>query len=222
MPNGPNDDRTVKPGRGVSHRRCLRPDVMARTALEGIDRSRETDSLGVVRPVVERLECEGGPVMTYDITRREVGDQPVVSIRDRVAASDMPAFIGRAFGELYGRLQVLAVPPTGEPLVLYHEFGPDGIDAEVCVPYAGDITASGRIASRVLPAATVAETLHVGPYDELPAAYAALSGWIAEHGLESVGPVRERYLNAPGPGVSPADYRTVIQMPIVEAAVPAR
>lgn len=160
--------------------------------------------------------------MTYDFSLHEVPDQSIVSIRDRMAASDLPAFIGAAFGELYGHLPLLGVPPAGEPFVLYHAFGPDGIDAEACVPYIGDIATSGRITARVLPGGVVAEVLHVGPYDELHFAHAALSGWVAQHGFEPAGPVRERYLNEPGPDVPPAAYRTVIQIPIVEAAVPAR
>ena len=75
---------------------------------------------------------------------------------------------------------------------------------------------------KILKPQTVVETLHIGPYDELPNAYAALSGWIAQNGLEPVWPVRERYLNEPGPDVPPTAYRTVIAMPIAEVAVPAR
>ncbi|OGO55450.1 MAG: hypothetical protein A2Z32_05960 [Chloroflexi bacterium RBG_16_69_14] len=199
--------------------------VAGRTARTALARGRtgERDwALEAVRPDDEASRTKEVPVMAYEISRREVPDQPIVSIRERMAAADLPAFCGRSFGELYGHLQLLGVPPTGEPFVLYHAFGPDDIDAEACVPFTGDITASGRITARVLPAATVVETLHIGPYDELPNAYAALSGWIAQNGLEPVWPVRERYLNEPGPDVPPTAYRTVIAMPIAEVAVPAR
>lgn len=157
--------------------------------------------------------------MTYDITPREVPDQPIVSIREHVAQSAMPAFIGRSFAELYRHLGAQGVAPVGEPFVIYHAFGPDAIDAEVCVSIAGDIATSERIEARVLPATTVAETLHVGPYDALGNAYSALDDWVATHGMETAGPVRERYLNAPGPDVPPEALRTIIQMPIAKSAV---
>lgn len=157
--------------------------------------------------------------MAYDISRHEVPDQSIVSIRDCVAQSALPAFIGHAFGELFGHLQGLGVAPSGEPLVIYHEFGPSEVDAEVCVQIAGEVVASGTITARVLPGATVVRTLHVGPYEELADAYAALNRWIGAHDVAVVGPFRERYLNAPGGDVSPSDYRTVIEIPIVEAAV---
>ena len=76
--------------------------------------------------------------------------------------------------------------------------------------------------SRVLPATNVAETLHVGPYELLGEAYSELMGWIARNGFQVAGPVRETYLNEPGPDVPPEAYQTRIAMPIVATAVPAR
>jgi len=160
--------------------------------------------------------------MVYDISRREVPDQPIVAIRDRMAQADLPIFIGRSIAELVAHLRLLGVSSSSEPFVIYHAFGPDDIDAEVCLPFVGDVVATGRIIARVLPGATVAETLHVGPYEELGAAYAVLTDWIELHGFEPAGPVRERYLNAPADDVPPSAYRTIIEMPIAPAAVLAR
>lgn len=172
-------------------------------------------------PTIEgAMQGTGGTVMVYAIARRDVPEQRMVSVRERLATADMPAFVGRAYGELYGYLGRSGVTPGGEPFVIYHSFGPDGVDAEVCVPVTVEVEPTERIVARVLPATTVAETLHIGPYDELGEAYSALTGWIGFHGLEVVGPVRERYLNAPGPDVPPEAYRTVVEMPVAEAAIP--
>jgi effector-binding domain-containing protein len=81
------------------------------------------------------------------------------------------------------------------------------------------VSAAGRIQDRVLPAMTVATTLHIGPYEEFGHAYAALTDWIDLHHAETAGPVRERYLNGPGDGVAPAEYRTEVEMPIVAPPV---
>ena len=160
--------------------------------------------------------------MTYDIASREVPDQPIVSIRERHPLSELPAFIGRSFGEIYQHLALLGAVPSGEPFIIYHSFGPDDLDVEACAPIAREVVATGRISARVLSATTVAETLHVGPYEALGEAYGALTGWIAQNGYEVAGPVRETYLNEPGPGVPPEAYRTRIAMPIAMAAVAAR
>jgi effector-binding domain-containing protein len=135
-------------------------------------------------------------------------------------------FVGTTFGELYGRLRRVGVAPDGDGLVIYHEFEDDGIDAEVCVPVATNVDvavlASAGLLRRVVPGSTVAQTVHVGAYDALAGAYAAVESWIDEHGLRSIGPARERYQAGPGDGVPETAYRTLIEFPIAEALTPVR
>jgi effector-binding domain-containing protein len=159
--------------------------------------------------------------MDYVVSTREVPEQPIISIRERIGPSEISSFLGRSFADLYGHVGLLGVAPSGHPFVIYHEFGTEAIDAEVCVPLAHEIRASGRIESRILEPATVAQTLHVGPYDELHVAYGALNVWIRDHDFEVAGPVRERYLNGPDTVRSPSGYRTEIEMPIVPVRIPA-
>lgn len=157
----------------------------------------------------------------YRVAACDLPAQPIVSIRERHPQAELPTFLGSAFGDLFGRLGQLGVEPVGAPFVIYHAFGADAIDAEVCVPVGGPVTVSGRAQARVQPAMTVARTLHVGPYEALEAAYAAVDAWIAGHGFDPAGPMQERYLNGPGDAASPADYRTELEVPIVLAAAGA-
>jgi effector-binding domain-containing protein len=153
--------------------------------------------------------------MDYQVTTHAIGPQPIVSIRERHPMADIPVFLGRAFGVLFERLGKLAITPAGPPLVIYHAFGPETIDAEVCVPVDELIAGSDVLMSRVLPAATVVRMLHVGPYEQLGTAYEALTDWIAIHGTKASGPVRERYLNDPADGATPSEYRTEVEMPVL-------
>lgn len=157
--------------------------------------------------------------MNYVIATRELAQQPIVSIRDRQPTLAIPAFLGGAFGELFSRLRLLGAVPAGPPFVIYHEFGSGNIDAEVCVPVAQPVSAQGKIEGRILPALTVARTLHVGPYQDLGTAYTALTDWVERNGFEAAGPVQERYLNGPGDAATPADFRTEVEIPIAAAAV---
>jgi effector-binding domain-containing protein len=158
-------------------------------------------------------------LMHYVIATYRVEPQAIVSIRSRRPMDDLPAFLKAAFPDLLGRLRLLGVSPSGPPFVMYHEFGADGIDAEVSVPIDQPVAADARIDRRMLPAMTVARTLHVGPYETLGNAYAAVSAWIRDHGFEVAGPIRERYLNGPGDRVASTEYRTEIEMPVVPADV---
>ena len=157
--------------------------------------------------------------MDYLIATHELGPQFVLSIRERRASPEIPGFLSGAFGELFGRIGLLGVQPAGPPFVIYHAFGPTDIDAEVCVPIVEGISTTGQIRSRELPAMTVGRTLHIGPYEDLGAAYRALTEWINRNGLEAAGPVQERYLNGPGDHATPAEYRTEVEIPVAPAAV---
>jgi DNA-binding transcriptional MerR regulator len=70
------------------------------------------------------------------------------------------------------------------PLDLVDEF-----DVVVGAP-----SAAGEAA---LPGGAWATTLHVGPYPQLPLAYAALLEHVREHGHRPIGPVTETYLTDP-------------------------
>jgi effector-binding domain-containing protein len=157
--------------------------------------------------------------MTYDMETRELSAQTVISIREQVPQVDLPSFIGRSFGQLLGHVRLLSIPVMGEPFAIYHAFGIDAVDAEVGLPISGHVEATGRITTRLLPAMTVAETLHVGPYGELGGAYAALEAWIGDHGWTTVGPVSERYLVGPGPAVAPSGYRTMVSLAVARVPV---
>jgi effector-binding domain-containing protein len=159
--------------------------------------------------------------MDYVIATHPVQAQAIVSIRDRRKQHELPGFLKAAFPELFGRLRLLRVSPAGPPFVIYHEFGTEGTDAEVSVPIDEPVAAAGKIEIRVLPAMTVARTVHVGSYEKLGDAYAAVWDWVRGHGFEAAGPVRERYLDGPGDDVAPSEYRTEIEVPIVPLVVGA-
>ena len=155
--------------------------------------------------------------MTYECTIHEIPDLPILSIRDQVDPDAFPAFLGGVFPELFGHVGRHGVIAAGHPFVIYHAFGPELIDAEVCVPVSGPAPVDGRILARTLAAATIVRTLHVGPYEELGSAYAALGEWVGDHGYHAAGPIRERYLTGVGDDVPPSTYRTELDMPIIPA-----
>lgn len=156
--------------------------------------------------------------MTYEFATHQVPATGIISIRDQIAPDALPAFLGGVFPELFAFVGRHGVAATGHPFVMYHAFGPDLIDAEVCVPVAAPGPADERIRSRTLPACEIVRTLHVGPYEDLGSAYAALTDWVADHGYVSHAPIRERYLTGVTDDVPPSAYRTELDMPIEPAA----
>jgi DNA-binding transcriptional MerR regulator len=78
---------------------------------------------------------------------------------------------------------------AGGPVAVFPLDLADTMDVTVGVPAADGATE--------LPGGAWASTLHVGPYAQLPLAYAALLEHVRERGHEACGPVTETYLNDP-------------------------
>ncbi|HEY7390536.1 MAG TPA: GyrI-like domain-containing protein [Bryobacteraceae bacterium] len=72
----------------------------------------------------------------------------------------------------------------------------------------------GEVLVETLPGGPAAVTIHSGPYDQLPAAYAALEEWIAANGLHPTGAPWEAYLNDPADHPNPQDWKTEVCWPV--------
>jgi AraC family transcriptional regulator len=60
----------------------------------------------------------------------------------------------------------------------------------------------------------VATTVHAGPYDKLPDAYAAIEQWMEAEGLVAAGAPWESYLNDPSDFPDPKDWKTEVSWPV--------
>ncbi|MGW4894081.1 MerR family transcriptional regulator [Kitasatospora sp. NPDC004240] len=117
-----------------------------------------------------------------------------------VRAVCTPAGIGEAVAGCVGRL----LPALGragvgwEPPLwgLYPLDLGERLDIALGAPTARGEGAEG-LEFEVLPGGPVAETVHLGPYAQLPLAYNALFAAVHERGLRPRGPVREAYLVGP-------------------------
>jgi effector-binding domain-containing protein len=138
----------------------------------------------------------------------EVDEQPTAVVRGRVPMAELPGFFDRSFGTLAGTLAEQGVEIVGPAFARYS--GPPGeiADLEVGFPVAGAVEASGDVEPGTLPGGTVARVVHPGAYEDLGAAWGALSEWMAAEG-HSPGPALwETYLTEPTPDTDPADLRT--------------
>ncbi|MFD0415978.1 MerR family transcriptional regulator [Streptomyces sp. NPDC127108] len=147
--------------------------------------------------MLERLAEGGLPGCAVTMGREPARELAVVR------AVCAPADIGKRVEECVGRL-LHALGTAGiawEPPL----WGLYPLDLEerteiavgVRTPRGGLARAPG-IEVEVLPGGPVAETLHVGPYAQLPLAYNALFAAVHERGLRPRAPVREVYLAGPG------------------------
>jgi effector-binding domain-containing protein len=166
---------------------------------------------------LERLIDQKEPLMSYEVTVKELQPQQVVSIRLR-GLSTIGEVMGPTLGELFEYVGKSGGFPAGPPFCIYHDTEAKGDDMEydVCIPVGQPLTATGRIDAYELPGGPAAATMHVGPYTDVGGAYQALMGWIQAHGHETAGPPREIYLTDPNQVEDPAQLRTEVLWPIRE------
>jgi len=90
----------------------------------------------------------------------------------------------------------------------------DIANIETCLPVKKIVKSACEC--KVLPGATVATIVHIGPYDTLPKSYEKLFEYIHTQGKTSLLPIRELYLKGPGMIFkgNANKYITEIQVPI--------
>jgi DNA-binding transcriptional MerR regulator len=180
-------------------------------------RSRVEQRLAATSSALARLErlierWEGA--MQYQVAVREEVPLDVVCIAARASLATIAQTIGECFGELMGYVQEHGLQMTGPPFIAY----PDPIHEEegtieCCFPVAGAAEPQGRVKLRHLSGGPVAWTRHVGPYDQVGDAYAALDAWVADNGRHMAGAPREVYLSEPRT-TAPEDLLTEVVWPL--------
>ena len=175
----------------------------------------EAERLQRVEALLRQIEQEDG-MSKYDVVMKSVEAIKVASVRDMIPS---PPEQGGLWGELEGYLAMQRVHPNGPCFSLYYNDETRGDwDVEVCEPITGDLTESKRVKVQTLPAATLACTIHHGPFVTIPEAYAAVGKWIETNGCRITGPCREIYLNPTRNGSqNDPDTVTEIQFPVEKA-----
>ncbi|MBH5333869.1 MerR family transcriptional regulator [Streptomyces pactum] len=144
--------------------------------------------------MLDRLAEDGLP--GYRVTLGREPERRLAVVR---AVCD-PAGIGERVAECAGRLlPALAAAGTGwEPPLwgLYPLDPAERMEMAVGAPVPAEAAPPG-LERQVLPGGPVVETVHTGPYAQLPLAYHALLATVHERGLRPLAPAREAYLVGP-------------------------
>lgn len=138
-------------------------------------------------------------------------EKPAVPVRSRrTVMTDFPRGLPGLYQVLLGEIAAAGKAPAGPPIMLYFdaEFNPERVDLELAWPVDDP-----NLANETLPAVTAAVTMHIGPYEDMPHAYAAVYEWANQNGYEPVNPMREIYYNDPS-SVPPEQLATEVILPV--------
>jgi len=160
--------------------------------------------------------------MRYVIREETIGARAYVGIRRKVK----PAAIGPALGEILPAvaafLQERDETPATPPMALYFEHDEVREEFDLLGGFflSAPVAAEKRFEAGVIPAGAAAVTMHIGPYEKLGEAHAALRAHLAKEGRAPRIPCYDIYWSDPGEIPNPAEYRTEVVWPM--AARPAR
>ncbi|MCY3958921.1 MAG: GyrI-like domain-containing protein [Chloroflexi bacterium] len=152
--------------------------------------------------------------MKLSFETKEIGAQPMLAIRATSTMDKLEELMGSLFGEVYGCIQESGAQPVGMPFSRYHSMDGATVDLECGMPVASPMDGKGRVEAGELPAGTVATVTHLGPYNNLPQSWSALTEWMGSQGLEPAGAPWEVYVTDPGAEPDQSKWRTDIFFPV--------
>jgi AraC family transcriptional regulator len=153
--------------------------------------------------------------MAYSVTRQELAPQPVLIVRRRAKRSEIAATIGETLPHIFLYAQQNGIALAGLPFTRYVEMGPGLVTMEPGMRVAGSaVSGQGEVVADTLPGGPVATTTHIGPYDKLADAYAAIEQWMEEKGLAAAGAPWESYVTDPADYPDPKDWKTEVFWPL--------
>jgi DNA-binding transcriptional MerR regulator len=160
---------------------------------------------------------EEGQMITQDVALKSVPAIRVAELRG-TAGSWAPEEIGpeikSLFGELGQRLSAAGVTPSGDPIAHYEPRDDDTITVAAAIPVEAEVgERDGFAIAELPPVERMATLLHHGSMDRCVPSYEALSLWVEENGLRTVGLSREVTLQCPA---DEDGWVTELQMVVVE------
>jgi inorganic pyrophosphatase len=152
---------------------------------------------------------------SYTVEVQQLEPQMVAGIRAITTQAEIASTFTTLAPEIAEYLKENHGSWTAAPYVRYFHVGADRVDMEVGVRVWGAIEGNARVELGELPGGDVATTIHIGPYEGLVVAYAALVEWIRDHGRQETGAPWEVYTTYPEEDFESARWQTQIFWPIL-------
>lgn len=129
----------------------------------------------------------------YEVSIRDVEAQTTAVVRTRSRQSELSSVVPAGCGAAWNYARAAGLPKPGHNIALYRDY----VDGEMTVEAGAEMTApiegDGNVIASSLPAGRVATTTHIGPYDRMGDANAAIHAYCTEHGLAFEGTSWEIY-----------------------------
>ena len=133
--------------------------------------------------------------MVHTVEVRQLSRTDTAVVRVTCSMDEIGENLGSIFEELLQYLDSSGLPLGGAFGRFTMGDGEGQVDVEAGFTTARPIAASGRIEPGELPSGEAAVCLHVGPHDEVGAAYQAIAEWVTSEKRRPLPPAWEVYLS---------------------------
>jgi effector-binding domain-containing protein len=123
--------------------------------------------------------------------------QPTLVVRRRAAVEQLPRVLGPAWGAVMACAGKVGAAPAEAPFAAFHNTDMQDLDVEIGFAFDRPLQGEGEVQASEIPAGRAVQCMHVGPFQQLGATYAAMHAWMAQQGLQHAGPSYEHYLDDP-------------------------
>lgn len=152
--------------------------------------------------------------MNYTIDVVALDVQPALCVRIRAR----PEELGQMFLNWLPRIHDVALAANadmaGMPYARYLNVSEPEFEVEIGLPTTDPLTGNGDIVSGLLPAGPAAVTWHIGHYEDLGDAHAALAAWVAANCRVAAGGPWEVYFADASDDDDPEQWRTKVVLPL--------
>ena len=151
----------------------------------------------------------------YEIETRTLQAQPTLTMHGIVAVEDIKAWLGKAYEAVERHASRIHASFAGPPFARYRSLDDtfEKFEIEAGLPVLLAVEGDNGVAASELPGGPAAVTVHVGAYDEMTPAYAAINEWLAVRGAAADGAPWEVYFTDPNEQPDPTAWRTEIVQP---------
>lgn len=134
------------------------------------------------------------------ITSVELVAQPMIYVTAQVSMAEIPQFMGTAFETLGQFLGASGVKALGAPVAVYRDWSGENTFVDLGFPVSTEDAkkAGGTVLAGMTPSGHALKVVHVGPYDNLPATYAAIGAAMKDAGIPDSSRMWEVYISQPG------------------------
>jgi effector-binding domain-containing protein len=135
--------------------------------------------------------------MSYEFQLTCEQAQPVLSIRTRTSAGNLPQELGKVYEAVYKYISEIGAKPLDSVFTAYYNMDMEDLDIEAGVTVSEAVEGRGEILSSEIPAGKMASCMYKGPYSGMGPVYDGMNKWMSENGHTPTGICYEFYYNSP-------------------------